>query len=118
MCRQRLVFVISLSLSLSLSHRLLHSNSSLSWPLRCRIAFDVAHGMNALHSFKPPLLHRDLKRYQRKKERNRKREREREREREKLERQSNSSFNSFFLLPFSFLFLSLFQSECVINEYQ
>jgi serine/threonine protein kinase len=42
-------------------HSYLHSSQSISWSLRCRIAFDIAQGMKALHSFNPPLLHRDLK---------------------------------------------------------
>jgi len=33
----------------------------LSWKQRCRIALDIAKGMNCLHSYKPPILHRDLK---------------------------------------------------------
>lgn len=34
---------------------------SLSWKQRCKIALDIAKGMNCLHSYKPPILHRDLK---------------------------------------------------------
>ena len=33
----------------------------LSWPLAWRIALDAARGMAYLHSFDPPILHRDLK---------------------------------------------------------
>lgn len=33
----------------------------LDWPLRIQIALDIAHGMNFLHSVKPPVIHRDLK---------------------------------------------------------
>eukprot|EP00826_Nyctotherus_ovalis_P023474 TRINITY_DN1802_c0_g2_i1.p1 TRINITY_DN1802_c0_g2~~TRINITY_DN1802_c0_g2_i1.p1 ORF type:complete len:638 (+),score=147.91 TRINITY_DN1802_c0_g2_i1:1455-3368(+) len=33
----------------------------LSWKQRCKIALDIAKGMNCLHSYKPPILHRDLK---------------------------------------------------------
>jgi serine/threonine protein kinase len=41
---------------------LLHeSNVPLSWKQRCKMALDVAKGMNSLHSYKPPILHRDLK---------------------------------------------------------
>ena len=35
----------------------------LSWEDRKRIALDAAKGVNYLHSFQPPVLHRDLKRY-------------------------------------------------------
>ena len=35
----------------------------LSWDDRKRIALDAARGVNYLHSFQPPVLHRDLKRY-------------------------------------------------------
>lgn len=38
----------------------LHSQQP-GWSLRCRIAYDIAHGMRTLHAFNPPLLHRDLK---------------------------------------------------------
>lgn len=34
---------------------------SLGWSLAWRIALDAARGMSYLHSFDPPLLHRDLK---------------------------------------------------------
>lgn len=41
---------------------LLHESPvSLSWKQRCKIALDIAKGMNSLHSYKPPILHRDLK---------------------------------------------------------
>jgi serine/threonine protein kinase len=33
----------------------------LSWPLRYRIALDIARGMAALHALNPPLCHSDLK---------------------------------------------------------
>eukprot|EP01114_Cavostelium_apophysatum_P022155 TRINITY_DN7922_c0_g2_i4.p1 TRINITY_DN7922_c0_g2~~TRINITY_DN7922_c0_g2_i4.p1 ORF type:complete len:1489 (-),score=439.35 TRINITY_DN7922_c0_g2_i4:127-4593(-) len=43
-------------------YTILHDDKkSLSWPLRFRIAVDIAHGMQYLHSYQPPLLHRDLK---------------------------------------------------------
>ena len=38
-----------------------HKNISLNWDERRRIALEVALGMNYLHSFEPPILHRDLK---------------------------------------------------------
>jgi hypothetical protein len=34
---------------------------ALNWPLAWRISLDSARGMSYLHSFDPPLLHRDLK---------------------------------------------------------
>ena len=33
----------------------------LSWEQKCRIAFDIASGMNYLQSFNPPIVHRDLR---------------------------------------------------------
>ena len=33
----------------------------LNWKQRGKIALDIAKGMNSLHSYKPPILHRDLK---------------------------------------------------------
>ena len=43
--------------------KLLHESThiQLSWKQRCKIAFDIAKGMNFLHSCKPPFIHRDLK---------------------------------------------------------
>jgi len=43
--------------------KLLHESPSveISWKQRCKIALDVAKGMNSLHSYKPPIIHRDLK---------------------------------------------------------
>jgi len=42
---------------------LLHESLSvpLTWRQRTKIALDIAKGMNALHSYIPPVLHRDLK---------------------------------------------------------
>jgi alpha-tubulin suppressor-like RCC1 family protein len=42
---------------------LLHSNKQivLNWEDKRRIAIEIAQGMNYLHSFDPPILHRDLK---------------------------------------------------------
>ena len=42
---------------------LLHSNKqiNLNWDDKRRIAVEVSQGMNYLHSFEPPILHRDLK---------------------------------------------------------
>jgi hypothetical protein len=34
---------------------------SLSWERALRFAADVAAGVNALHTWKPPILHRDVK---------------------------------------------------------
>jgi len=33
----------------------------ISWPLRLRIALDMAKGMNFMHSLRPPIIHNDLK---------------------------------------------------------
>jgi serine/threonine protein kinase len=38
-----------------------YSNFELSWEERKRIALEIARGMNYLHSFQPPIVHRDLK---------------------------------------------------------
>lgn len=37
------------------------SNEQLPWKLRWRIMSDVARGMQFLHSFVPPIVHRDLR---------------------------------------------------------
>eukprot|EP01104_Vermistella_antarctica_P020132 TRINITY_DN840_c0_g1_i1.p1 TRINITY_DN840_c0_g1~~TRINITY_DN840_c0_g1_i1.p1 ORF type:complete len:1486 (-),score=419.48 TRINITY_DN840_c0_g1_i1:95-4552(-) len=34
---------------------------ALPWPMRLRIALDVAKGMEKMHSFRPPVMHRDLR---------------------------------------------------------
>lgn len=36
-------------------------NTPLPWYLRCKIALDIARGVNYLHKFPVPVLHRDLK---------------------------------------------------------
>jgi len=38
-----------------------HRSYQLSWEDRRRIAIEIAQGMNYLHTFNPPILHRDLK---------------------------------------------------------
>jgi len=38
-----------------------YSNYDLTWDERKRIALEIARGMNYLHSFQPPIVHRDLK---------------------------------------------------------
>jgi alpha-tubulin suppressor-like RCC1 family protein len=38
-----------------------HKEITLNWEEKRRIALEVALGMNYLHSFEPPILHRDLK---------------------------------------------------------
>ena len=44
---------------------LLHDNKNkhivITWKEKKRIALEICYGMNYLHSFKPPILHRDLK---------------------------------------------------------
>lgn len=46
----------------TMSHRLrLRAETALTWPLRLKIAKDVAKGMTFLHSMNPPIMHRDLK---------------------------------------------------------
>ncbi|KAM9322442.1 receptor-interacting serine/threonine-protein kinase 2 isoform 2-T2 [Pholidichthys leucotaenia] len=44
--------------------RLLHEKDSypvLAWPLRLRILYEIALGVNFLHNMNPPLVHHDLK---------------------------------------------------------
>lgn len=45
----------------SLYNFLHNEKQTLNWNLRIRIALDIAQGMQALHNFDPPLVHRDLK---------------------------------------------------------
>lgn len=33
----------------------------LAWPLRLRILYEIALGVNFLHNMNPPLVHHDLK---------------------------------------------------------
>ena len=40
---------------------LMDASRPLNWPLRLRIAMDIAQGMLFLHSSTPPIVHRDLK---------------------------------------------------------
>lgn len=37
------------------------SYPELAWPLRLRILYEIALGVNFLHNMNPPLLHQDLK---------------------------------------------------------
>ena len=39
----------------------IHRTIALNWEDKRRIALEIAQGINYLHSFKPPILHRDLK---------------------------------------------------------
>ena len=43
-------------------YNFLHDTSNrIPWSLRIKIAFDIAKGMNFLHTTTPPIIHRDLK---------------------------------------------------------
>lgn len=42
-------------------YQALISARTLTWPMRYRIALDIARGMTALHALDPPLCHSDLK---------------------------------------------------------
>jgi len=44
-----------------LYHFIHNPANKLDWPLRLKIASDIASGMSFLHSAKPPIIHRDLK---------------------------------------------------------
>jgi serine/threonine protein kinase len=37
------------------------SDEKIPWSLRWRIALDIAKGLSHLHSFQPPIVHRDLR---------------------------------------------------------
>nr|XP_043612092.1 serine/threonine-protein kinase STY46-like [Erigeron canadensis] len=45
----------------SLSHILQRHSTRLDWRRRIHMAMDIARGMNYLHRYKPPIVHRDLK---------------------------------------------------------
>lgn len=45
----------------SLMNLLADKSVPLSWMDKRRIALEIARGMNYLHSFQPPIIHRDLK---------------------------------------------------------
>lgn len=36
-------------------------DDKIPWSLRWRIALDIAKGLSHLHSFQPPIVHRDLR---------------------------------------------------------
>lgn len=42
-------------------HNAALSDAEFSWPLRIRIARDVAKGIRYLHQLTPPIIHRDLR---------------------------------------------------------
>eukprot|EP01125_Pyxidicula_operculata_P016212 TRINITY_DN5551_c0_g4_i3.p1 TRINITY_DN5551_c0_g4~~TRINITY_DN5551_c0_g4_i3.p1 ORF type:complete len:2130 (-),score=371.64 TRINITY_DN5551_c0_g4_i3:539-6928(-) len=42
-------------------HKFLHSDKPLSWPLRVKLALDLAEGLHFLHSKVPPIAHLDFK---------------------------------------------------------
>lgn len=37
------------------------TDEKIPWSLRWRIALDIAKGLSHLHSFQPPIVHRDLR---------------------------------------------------------
>ncbi|PWA38561.1 hypothetical protein CTI12_AA580190 [Artemisia annua] len=45
----------------SLFQLLRQNTAKLDWRRQVHIAMDIAHGMNYLHHFQPPIVHRDLK---------------------------------------------------------
>ncbi|PWA78652.1 PAS domain-containing protein tyrosine kinase family protein [Artemisia annua] len=45
----------------SLFQLLRKNTAKLDWRRQVHIAMDIAHGMNYLHHFQPPIIHRDLK---------------------------------------------------------
>lgn len=40
---------------------LIDQSKPMNWPLRIKIAMDIAKGMEFLHNSTPPVVHRDLK---------------------------------------------------------
>lgn len=45
----------------SLEALLADQKITLTWPMKLKIATDVARGMGFLHNQAPPIIHRDLK---------------------------------------------------------
>ncbi|KAL6061719.1 Center divider [Balamuthia mandrillaris] len=58
--KQPLALVVEYINGGSLFH-FLRENPNLEWALRLDIALDIARGMDYLHSYSPPCIHRDLK---------------------------------------------------------
>ncbi|KAG8370526.1 hypothetical protein BUALT_Bualt14G0126000 [Buddleja alternifolia] len=58
---QRLCIVTEFLPRGSLFRLLQRSTSKLEWRRRIHMALDIARGMNYLHHFNPPIIHRDLK---------------------------------------------------------
>ncbi|KAM1195035.1 hypothetical protein ACFX2I_021674 [Malus domestica] len=58
---QRLCIVTEFLPRGSLLHLLQGNTSKLYWRRRVHMAIDIARGMNYLHHFNPPIIHRDLK---------------------------------------------------------
>ncbi|XP_059287321.1 uncharacterized protein LOC132040683 [Lycium ferocissimum] len=58
---QRLCIVTEFLPRGSLFMLLRRNSSKLEWRRRIRMALDIARGMNYLHHFNPPIVHRDLK---------------------------------------------------------
>ena len=56
------MFMVTEFLAYGDLYNFLHNETvDIQWPLRLKIAIDVARGMNFLHTTTPPIIHRDLK---------------------------------------------------------
>eukprot|EP01114_Cavostelium_apophysatum_P016978 TRINITY_DN4943_c0_g1_i2.p1 TRINITY_DN4943_c0_g1~~TRINITY_DN4943_c0_g1_i2.p1 ORF type:complete len:1797 (+),score=541.41 TRINITY_DN4943_c0_g1_i2:200-5590(+) len=61
LCLNPLCIVTEFMSGGDLYHFIHDTTKPLDWPLRVKIAIDIAAGMLYLHSAKPPIIHRDLK---------------------------------------------------------
>ena len=59
-CVEPLLMVLDLC-NIDLYHYLSDESRAMNWKLRLQFAYDVAKGMEFLHSVTPPIIHRDLK---------------------------------------------------------